>query len=65
MRTLNDLLSVFRAQVLVYMDDHYFCDCSYIISPCDFDVNVEVFGWCTIAGSKDLRYPQTGEIGKC
>ncbi len=28
MRTLNDLLSIFRTQVLVYMDDHYFCDCT-------------------------------------
>ncbi len=26
MRTLYDLPSVFRTQVLVYMDDHYFCD---------------------------------------
>ena len=29
MRTLNDLLGLIRTQVLVYMDDHYFCDCKH------------------------------------
>ena len=27
MRTLNDLLCLTRTQVLVYVDDHYFCCC--------------------------------------
>ncbi len=29
MRAFNDLLSLIRTQVLVYMDDHYFCGCVY------------------------------------
>ncbi len=31
MRTLNDLLCLIRTQVLVYMDDHYFCCCWQVI----------------------------------
>ncbi len=27
MRTLNDLLGLIRTQILVYVDDHYFCHC--------------------------------------